>query len=140
MPDIGQYLPHIQSDAGRGEDAGKFGLGDEGDNHGGARGMGGDGVVDRSLGVNGKEIRRASYVVDGSGDGTCAGTGKVGGVRMYPQDHIGSPIDLAGIGMGGDAANKTIDARHGGEGRGYLFTGEGTGGGEPSMRLSTLRP
>jgi hypothetical protein len=49
---------------------------------------------------------------------------------MYPQDHIGSPIDLAGIGMGGDVAKKTIEARHGGEGRGCLFTGEGAGGGK----------
>jgi hypothetical protein len=49
---------------------------------------------------------------------------------MYPQDHIGSPIDLAGIGMGGDISKKTIEARHSGEGRGCLFAGEGAGGGK----------
>ena len=94
--------------------------------------MGGDGVVDGGFGVRGEEIRRAAHahVVDGAGDGTCAGTGKVGGIRMHPQDHIGSPIDLAGIGMGGDIAEKTIETRHGGEGRGCLFAGEGAGGGK----------
>ncbi len=32
--------------------------------------------------VRGEEIRRApnAHVVDGAGDGTCAGTGKVGGI------------------------------------------------------------
>ncbi len=50
VPKIGQYLLLIQSDAGGGEDTGNFGLGNEGDNHGNARGMGGDGVVDGGLG------------------------------------------------------------------------------------------
>jgi hypothetical protein len=49
---------------------------------------------------------------------------------MHPQDHIGSPIDLAGIGVGGDIAEKPIKTRHGGEGRGCLFAGEGAGGGK----------
>jgi hypothetical protein len=40
--------------------------------------------------------------VDKADDETCAGMGKVGGIRMHPQDYIGSPIDLAGIGMGRD--------------------------------------
>ncbi len=46
---------------------------------------------------------------------------------MHPQDHIGSPIDLAGIGMGGDVAKKTIEARHSGKGTGCLFAGEDAG-------------
>ncbi len=49
---------------------------------------------------------------------------------MHPQNLIGSPIDLAGIGMGGDIAQKTIKTRHGGKGRGCLFAGESTGGGK----------
>ncbi len=92
--------------------------------------VGGNGMVDGGFGVRGEEIRRAphAHVVDGVGDGSCAGTGKIGGIRMYPQDHIGSPIDLVGIGMGGDIAQKTIETRHGGEGRGCPFAGEGAGG------------
>jgi hypothetical protein len=73
------------------------------------------------------------HIVDGACDGTCAGTGKVGGVRMYWQDHIGSPINLADIGMGEDLAKKTIGAIHSGEGKGCLFIGEGAGGGEDSV-------
>ncbi len=78
----------------------------------------------------GAQGRLDGVVVEGAGDGTCAGTGKVGGIRMHPQDHIGSPIDLAGIRMGGDIAKKTIETRHGGKGRGCLFAGEGAGGGK----------
>ena len=92
--------------------------------------MCGDGVVEGSLGVDGKEVDGAPHVVYGACDRTCTGTGKVGGIRMDPQDHIGSSIDLAAIGMRGDIAQKTIETRHSGEGRGCLFIGEGAGGGE----------
>jgi hypothetical protein len=77
--------------------------------------------------------RLAPHVVDGASDGTCAGTGKVGGIRMHPPDHIGSPIDFAGVGMGGDISDQTIETRHGGEGGGCLFTGESAGGGEDAI-------
>ncbi len=95
-------------------------------------------MVDGGLGGQGEKNRRAPHVVDGAGDGTCAVTGKVGGIRMHPQDHIGSPIDLAGIGMGGDIAKKTIETRHGGEGRDACSQARAQVAGR--MRLSTLRP
>ncbi len=43
---------------------------------------------------------------------------------MDAKDHIGSPIDLAFIQMGGDESKKTVKTGHGGEGRGGLFRGE----------------
>ncbi len=49
---------------------------------------------------------------------------------MDAKDHIGSPIDLASIWMGGDEAKKTVKAGHGGEGGGGLFRGEGACRGE----------
>ena len=49
---------------------------------------------------------------------------------MDARDHIGSPIDLASIRMGGDEAKKTVKAGHGGEGGGGLFRGEGACRGE----------
>ena len=87
-------------------------------------------MVDEGLGVDGGKVDEAPHVVYGACKRTCAGTGKVGGVRMDPQDHIGS---LAAIGMRGDIAQKTIETRNSGEGRGCLFTGEGAGGGEDPM-------
>ncbi len=47
---------------------------------------------------------------------------------MDAKDHIGSPIDLASIRMRGDEVKKTVEAGHGGEGGGDLFSGEGAGG------------
>ncbi len=132
VPEVCQDLSLVEGDAGSGEDTGDFGLGHKGDDHMDACGMRGDELVDGGFGVRGEEIRRAAHahVVDGAGDRTCAGTGKVGGIRMHPQDHIGSPIDLAGIGMREDIAKKTIETRHGGKGRGCLFAGDGAGGGK----------
>ncbi len=49
---------------------------------------------------------------------------------VFDKDHIGSPIDLASIWMRGDEAKKTVEAGHGGEGGGDLFSGEGAGGRE----------
>ncbi len=49
---------------------------------------------------------------------------------MDAKDHIGSPIDLASIRMRGDKAKKTVEASHGGEGGGDLFSGEGADGRE----------
>ncbi len=102
--------------------------------------MGGNRVVGWGVGVDGEEICRAPHVVDGAGDRTCAGTGKVGGIQMYPQDHIGRPIDLAGIGMGGDISKKTIETRHGGKGRRYYACSQARAQVAGRMRLSTLRP
>ncbi len=41
-------------------------------------------MVESGFGVDCGKNRRASHVVDGAGDGTCVGTGKVGGIRMHP--------------------------------------------------------
>jgi hypothetical protein len=49
---------------------------------------------------------------------------------MDAKDHIGSPIDLASIRMGGDEPKKTVKAGHGGEGGGGLFRGEGACSGD----------
>jgi hypothetical protein len=59
--------------------------------------------------------------------GAGAGWGEIGRIRMDPQDHIGSPIDLPDIRMGGDKTEQTVETGDSGEGRGRLFRGEGTG-------------
>ncbi len=132
VPEVRQDLSLVEGDAGSGEDTGDLGLAHEGDDHRDTCGMGGDGVVDGGFGVRGEEIRGAAqaHVVGGAGDKTCVGTGKVGGIRIHPQDHIESPIDLASIEMGGDIAKKTIEARNDEEGRGCQFAGKGAFGGK----------
>ncbi len=67
-------------------------------------------------------------VMEGAGYRAGAGSGEIGRIRMDPQDHIGSPIDLPAIRMGGDKTEQTVDTGDSGEGRGRLFGGEGTGG------------
>ena len=52
----------------------------------------------------------------GASDGPSSRAGQVGSIRMDAKDHIGSPIDLAPIRMGGDEAKETVKAGHGGEG------------------------
>ncbi len=57
-----------------------------------------------------------AHVMGGASDGPSSRAGQVGSVRMDAEDHIGSPINLAPIRMGGDEAKETVKAGHGGEG------------------------
>jgi hypothetical protein len=56
VPEIGQDLSLVEGDAGGGKDAGNFGFDGKGYNHRDAGGVGGDGVVDGGLGVDGEKI------------------------------------------------------------------------------------
>jgi hypothetical protein len=140
-----------KGDACSREETAVFGLHDERTQDGNASRVGGDGVVDGVVHEEGH--RWASHVVGGASDGSSSGTGKVGGVQMDAQDHIGwtqlgdervwrrrlrmdaqdhirCPIDLASIRMRRDKGQETVQAGHGGEGGGGLFCGESAGRGE----------
>jgi hypothetical protein len=114
VAEVGEDVSLVDGDAGSREEAAVFGLRDEGANDRDAGRVGGDGVVDGVVREEGH--RWTAHVMGGASDGPSSRAGQVGSIRMDAEDHIGSPIYLAPIRMGGDEAKETVKAGHGGEG------------------------
>jgi hypothetical protein len=111
-----------------GVNAGVLGFGDERADDGNAGRVGRDGVIEEGVWVEGQVGRREAEEVERCCHDPGLGAGEVGGVGEHLQDHVGSAVQLPTVRMRGHETKETIEASHGGESGGGLFTCEGAGG------------
>ena len=108
MTHVVQYLTLMGRDAAGGEESAVFGLSHEGAHYGDAGGVGGNGMVERGV------VGFIAEEVVASSDAAGVGSGEIGGVGEYAEDHGGCAEDFLAIWVGGRVAEEAVEVGDGG--------------------------